>query len=74
MSVENPRAVEVILAGNDSSGPFWRFNAATLAGNRLEVKPHEQSTHYAFEWRDANSGNLTQTESNFSARFTRLDG
>jgi hypothetical protein len=74
MSVEAPGSVEVILAGNDNGGPFWRFNPATLTGDRLEVKPHATGSRYVFDWRDANSGSISQFGPNFSGRFTRLDG
>lgn len=74
MSVENAGAAEVVLAGNDGSGGFWRLTPARLSDNRLEFQPYATSPRYVFDWRDANSGSMAQFNPKFSGRFTRLDG
>jgi len=89
--VTAPQVVVVISAVEDAGAqlvlagkypvPFWRFITASLSGSRLEFVPRAGGNRFTFDWKDANSGNVTFTpvENSSSRRissapFTRLDG
>jgi hypothetical protein len=74
MSVDRKDVAEVILAGNEVNGGYWRFITAAISADRLEFVPHARSARWVFDWRDANSGSMAIIGGKSPVRFTRLDG
>ena len=89
MSVEEKRTAEIIQAGKNN-GVYWRFVTGTLTNERLEYVPRDGAMRFLFDWKDANSGSLTQMPGDragmggsggggkggkpYNTQFTRLDG
>lgn len=80
MAVDESKTAQIILSGRNERGPWWRFSAGTVSGDRLEYNPHSKSSRFIFDWRGANAGSVgiicdrcTNTRP-FSTDFTRLDG
>lgn len=83
MSVEDSQAVEVILSSHHNLKAYWRFAKGKIVGDTLEFTGASWGGHWAFKWKDANSGSVavqvvdTGSQRNgkiYTASFTRLDG
>ena len=60
-------------------GAYWRFVTPHMSRNELGYIPMTQSTRFALEWADANSGTMSQIVQNSSNlthhdRIRRIDG
>ena len=80
LSVEDPQAVDLLLAGRFNNHAFWRFATGRLSGDTLEWSGMNRVT---LRWKDANAGSFAQTViapnaprngMTYSGTFTRLDG
>ena len=85
MSVEDPNAVEMVMASNGGSLQqlaHWKLVRGKISGDTLEFTSGSAGGHHEYKWKDVNSGsgfwrNLNPTGKDSGAivraSFTRLD-
>jgi hypothetical protein len=77
MLIDDNMTAEIMTAGKDRNGSFWRQVRGSVAGNRLEYKLPDPVRRLAFDWHDANSGSMAILLENgrpHVSSFSRLDG
>lgn len=83
VSVAVPQEVDVILMNRNKNVAFWRSARGTLSGDTLEFTGASWGSHFSLQWKNANSGTLTQRMIGLNVGaagvvwtkpFARLDG